>query len=256
MSLQSLALSYLPQPILHRLKKRHYRRLLAAQGTLEEPEFAVITHLVRPGDHVIDVGANYGVYMKFLSDLVGPSGIVHAVEPIPSTFDILASNARGLGLKNVRLLNFAFSDRESEAVMEVPKLAGGGENYYMASIINDGPGRGRRRLRIKTATLDSLFASAPVAFIKCDVEGHELQCVQGALNTVRTARPSWFVEVTSNPAEAEIARQVFALFEAVGYAAYWWDGAALHRRRPGDRSVNYFFLQTQHFDRLSDVTLI
>jgi len=246
--LQSLGLGYLPLPVLHWLKKRHYLRLLKKQGPNEEPEFAIIAKLVKPGDRVIDVGANYGVYMKYLSDLVGDTGVVYAVEPVPSTFDIISSNVARLGLMNVRLLNYAFSDQNAEAVMEIPRLPGGGENYYMASIAGGQRDRRLRRIPIKTVTLDSQFASdgGTIAFIKCDVEGHELQCVRGALGVMRGARPAWFVEVTSKPDEADIARQVFALFEAEGYGAFWWDGAALHRRRPGHLSVSYFFLQPQH----------
>jgi hypothetical protein len=36
----------------------------------------------------------------------------------------------------------------------------------------------------------------------------------------------------------------------LGYEAYWLDGGRLKPRRPGDRSVNYFFLTEAHRSRL------
>jgi hypothetical protein len=50
-----------------------------------EPE---ITHwlegFLRPGDLVVDVGANTGYFSLEASKLVGPEGLVVAVEPVPS----------------------------------------------------------------------------------------------------------------------------------------------------------------------------
>jgi FkbM family methyltransferase len=248
--LKQLLLAVLPEPVTLRLKKHHYLRRLKQQRPDEEQEFTVIARLVKPGDHVIDVGANYGVYMKFLSDLVGERGMVYSVEPIPSTFDIVSSNARRLGLGNVRLLNYAFSDRNEEAVMEIPRQAGG-ENYYMAKIVAGQGDRGARHVSIKTVTLDSQFAgqSAEIAFIKCDVEGHELPCITGAGQTLRKWRPAWCVEVSGDPDRHDSdSWKLFRLFEAEAYAPFWFDGRVLRERRAGDRSVNYFFLQPHHLE--------
>ena len=176
---------------------------------------------------------------------------------MPSTFDILAFNARRLHLTNVRLLNCAFSDRTAEAVMEIPRLAGGGENYYMAKIIGGPSDRALRQVRIKTVTLDSQFAAevGALTFIKCDVEGHELPCVSGALQILRRDRPAWYVEVSGDPDQrASDSWTLFRIFEAESYAPFWFDGRVLRPRRPGDRSVNYFFLQPSHLQSLNGFT--
>jgi FkbM family methyltransferase len=244
-------LTRLPEGLLRRFKRHHYLRLLKRQGPHEERDFAVIARLVKPGDHVIDVGANYGVYMKFLSDLVGRTGMVYSVEPIPSTFEIIATNAKRLKLANVRLLNYACSDRNDEAVMEIPRLSTGGENYYMARIVDRQRDPTLRRVTIKTVTLDSLFASqtAEITFIKCDVEGHELRCIRGGMETLRKWRPAWFVEVSGDPdREGSNGWELFRLFERESYQPFWFDGAALRARRAGDVSVNYFFLQPRHLE--------
>ena len=45
--------------------------------------------LVKPGDVVMDVGANWGIHTLLLSKLVGPSGLVIALEPLPQAVDSL-----------------------------------------------------------------------------------------------------------------------------------------------------------------------
>jgi FkbM family methyltransferase len=254
--IKNWVLTSLPESLIQRIKKHHYLRLLKRQGADEEKEFAVIAKLVKPADHVIDVGANYGVYMKFLSDLVGSTGMVYSVEPIPNTFEIISSNAKRLQLSNVRILNYAFSDRNEDAVMEIPKLEAGGENYYMARIPGQATDPTLRRVAIKTVTLDSQFAShgQEITFIKCDVEGHELPCISGARQVLRKWRPAWCVEVSGDPDErGSDSWQLFGMFEGESYRPYWFDGSVLRLRRPGDVSVNYFFLQSRHLEHVKSL---
>ena len=54
-------------------------------GGWSEPELSLIPHVVKPGDNVIDIGANYGLYAYHLGRSVGPTGKVYAFEPIPYT---------------------------------------------------------------------------------------------------------------------------------------------------------------------------
>src|SRR5687768_8794135 len=49
-----------------------------------EPEVQrTLRRFVRPGDTVVDVGANMGIHTMLLADAVGPNGRVHAIEPNP-----------------------------------------------------------------------------------------------------------------------------------------------------------------------------
>ncbi|MCL5269164.1 MAG: FkbM family methyltransferase, partial [bacterium] len=180
--LKRLILRWCPEPLLVALKKAHYSRVLRDATAIEEPDFPVVRRLVAPGDRVLDIGANIGVYTKLLAEQVGPGGRVWSIEPIPVTWRILQHNARALGLANVEALNCAASDSDGTVTMEVPPFETGGENFYEAHIIEtpgDPPpvptaaGRPPRRLRrvtVQTRRLDSLFpdGSEPVSFVKCD----------------------------------------------------------------------------------------
>src|SRR2546423_391591 len=58
-------------------------------GSWSEPELDLIPFAVRPGETVLDIGANYGVYSYHLSRAVGSSGRVFAFEPVPFTYATL-----------------------------------------------------------------------------------------------------------------------------------------------------------------------
>src|SRR5215469_11905501 len=95
-------LPLLTEPALHRLKKSYYAYLIGhTSETWMERDAVVARKLISPGDTVLDIGANIGVYSRMLSRCVGPQGTVYAFEPIPHTFDFLSNNIRKLGLKNV-----------------------------------------------------------------------------------------------------------------------------------------------------------
>jgi FkbM family methyltransferase len=244
---KKLAFKMLPDKVLHFVKKIHYARVLHSISEKEEPDLKVLKYLVGPGECVADVGANIGVYTKYLSEIVGASGRVFSVEPIPLTFDILRSNVRKLGSKNIELRNCAISDTVGQVIMEVPKYDSGGENFYESRIVREQADNHLRTVVIPASTIDSLVSGRPVHFIKCDTEGHELCCIQGALGTIRASKPSWLIEISSNPDdENSSAYQTFRILRESGYQAFWFDGAALRARRVQDTSVNYFFLTGEH----------
>src|SRR5215211_996889 len=113
-----LSLRLLPEKLLQRLRKAHYARKLRYAPA--EPEMGVIPHLLPPGGCAIDLGANFGLYTRFLADTVGPGGSVHAVEPVRATFKVLRTNVWRLGLSAVTVHNVAVSDRDGEVTMAVP----------------------------------------------------------------------------------------------------------------------------------------
>ena len=244
-----LAIRMLPERVLHVVKKIHYARVLQSISEKDEPDFKVIEHLMRPGCHAADLGANIGVYTKCLSRLVGVSGRVYSVEPIPLTFDILRSNVRKLGLKNVELMNCAISDFGGYVTMEIPRFDWGGENFYCAHIATDQVEHSSRQTRVPSYTVDSLLSQveSPIHFIKCDVEGHELECLRGAVHTIERSKPAWLIEISTRPEEpGSTSHQAFCLLRQGGYGIYWFDGTGLRGYRPGDTSINYFFLSTEH----------
>jgi FkbM family methyltransferase len=258
-ALTRAVVAILPDNVLHAFKKRYYGWLISHSDEVAESDAFLLRHLVSPGDHVVDVGAFVGFYTVCLSRLVGSEGRVYSIEPFPTTFEILAANVQKLGLRNVALINCAASDSQGYAEMEVPKWKWGVESFYDAKIIKGIGEPGLRHSTVATRTLDSLVGGSgrKISLIKCDAEFHELECLKGALRTIRDSRPALLVEVILNPDDpGSPACETFALLRREGYQPHWFDGARLHLRRPGEKSQNYFFLSPTHIDALRKLDLI
>jgi FkbM family methyltransferase len=140
----------------------------------EQDEQYVMRQIVREGDLVLDIGANIGLHLALLSRLVGSSGSVMAFEPNPQLLPNLRRTAAVAG--NVVVHNIALSDQNADASLFVPV------DHSMATLAD-------RTGRLGMTTEEScrmhrLEDFEPVVFhpdfIKCDVEGAELQVFRGA----------------------------------------------------------------------------
>ncbi len=140
-------------------------------------ELSVLEKFVKPGMTVVDAGANQGLYTLVLSRLAGPTGRVFSFEPDPDLFRTLSLNCDQNHADNVERYNCALG---AEA---------GGMNLFR-SRVNAGDNRLAKSDRedwfepvsVKVSTLDSLVQSAPVDFIKIDVQGWEFEVVKGMAN--------------------------------------------------------------------------
>jgi len=243
----------LPASVLQLAKKQYYAHFVKNLPENADPDLIVVKQLLMPGDFAVDVGANVGIYTKFLSRWVGTAGRVYSIEPIAATFEILRSNIRRLSLDNVFVVNCAVSETSGSATMEIPVWSSGAENFCRAEIVADDSQDSLRHVKVKVDTLDSLLgaASKPVSFIKLDVEGHELQCLRGATATIGKSRPAWLVEIWGDPQEeSDVAHAIFELMKTHGYQPFWFDGKILIKYRAGHRSMNFWFLMPEHVQRL------
>ncbi len=85
-------------------------RYLYEFGVWEPSLTSWISSRLGADDVFVDIGANVGYYSILASRLVGPNGIVVAVEAEPATFEMLEQNVRRNNATNVRALNLAASD--------------------------------------------------------------------------------------------------------------------------------------------------
>jgi FkbM family methyltransferase len=192
MDLKVLAYQLVPKSLVGELRHRKHLRDLA---TAVEPEESALRPLILSGQTVLDIGANFGVFTKLFSQLVGPDGSVLAFEPVPQTFRTLAAGVERFHLRNVQAINKAVSDQIGTALMEVPQyVESKGENLYAAHIVSAQDSR--KTFAVNRVTIDSLQLPR-VDFIKIDVEGHELEVLRGSRETLAKYHPILMVEVTS-----------------------------------------------------------
>lgn len=192
MDVKGLAYRFVPKSLLDELRHRKHLRDLAAAA---EPEESAVRPLIHSGQTVLDIGANFGVFTKLFSQLVGPDGSVIAFEPVPRTFRTLAAGVERFHLRNVQAINKAVSDQVGAALMKVPQYAENeGDNLYEARIVSARDSQDT--FSVNTVTIDSLQLSR-VDFIKIDVEGHELEVLRGSRETLERYHPILMIEVTS-----------------------------------------------------------
>jgi len=84
---------------------------LSTRGSYEPFITKLMKSQIKPGDVVIDVGANIGYYTLLFAKLVGPQGKVYAFEPHPDNFFLLKKNVDVNKYKNIIIEQKAVSNR-------------------------------------------------------------------------------------------------------------------------------------------------
>jgi FkbM family methyltransferase len=150
-------------------------------GDLDRKISVLIDRLVRPGDTVLDIGANVGLVTLRLSKRVGPTGLVHAFEPNPVIADRLASSLAANGILNVRLHQVALGAEEARLQLSVPE-----GNAGAASLLADRASG--KNVEVPVRRLDN-FDLGPIGFVKMDVEGFEENVLRGFWKTLSSCPP-------------------------------------------------------------------
>lgn len=143
----------------------------------------VLRRVLRPGDTVLDIGANLGVYAVQAARLVGTGGVVHAVEPQREVAALLEQSVVLNGLTNTTVHRVGLSDHDGEAKLGYREDDTGGRG-----IVPDEAGRQTLGIEVREASgfLSGLWAEADrnvcptVRLMKLDVEGHEPQVLSAA----------------------------------------------------------------------------
>lgn len=126
------------------------------------------------GDVVIDVGAGIGTELKVLSELVGPEGMLIAIEADPVAFRRLSKLNARLGLTNTRLLQVAVAAEPGTAFLSQDDADAIGNML----VTTDEGGA----IEVPVTTLDAIveeFDLARVDYVKMNIEGAERDALRG-----------------------------------------------------------------------------
>jgi FkbM family methyltransferase len=149
----------------------------------------VMLRLVRAGDLVVDAGANVGYMTVLAAVAAGPSGTVHAFEPHPGLFSVLEQNVAASGcrfaLARVVLHNVALGDQVRGADLALPEALAA--NDGLAYIVRDAGQTPVKTISVRLETLDRVVTE-DISVMKLDVEGFELQVLEGAARALRSGR--------------------------------------------------------------------
>jgi FkbM family methyltransferase len=225
-----------------------------------EQELSYLDRIVPEGAVTVDVGANYGLYTRKLARL---SKQVYAFEPSHAMADLL----RRTSASNVSVHEIALSDQTGSAELFIPR----DDRQLIHSLASLEPtatasSKQGVSVNVPTARLDAIVHQ-DVAFVKVDVEGHELNVLNGAVELLEHSQPVFLVEAEDRH-RVEATRTIFEFFETRSYRGFFLNqGSAVpvdrfHRadlqdadallpdggRKCGQCYVNNFFFFPRHLD--------
>lgn len=155
---------------------------IALTGEWERETEAVIRRLLRPGDTVIEVGANMGYHSLAIADSIGAQGHLHAFEANPDIFRLLDATIQVNGLSGrVTAHQAAALAQPGEVEFAIhPQHCG---SAHLA-VPDDAP-MYSRRARVPATSIDAALPDLPpVAMVRMDAEGSEPLVLRGAAWTL------------------------------------------------------------------------
>lgn len=178
-----------------------------------------VPNLLRPGDTIIDIGANLGYFSLVFCEVAGASGKVYSVEPV-KPFRLQLSRQLKNAPNNV-ILDFALGEENIDhIVLGIP------EEYKQLGYLRHGL---TSLLHGNNAVADEKFTFASslkrgsevfagldkIDYIKCDIEGYETVVFREMKELIGARRP--LVQIES---WGEHIARIKELFDALGFKGY------------------------------------
>lgn len=139
----------------------------------------------KKGRVVVEVGANIGATLvPRCADF--PDVSFHLFEPVPAFYELLVRNKESFSATNACLHNVGIGDKDNDVMKITCDLGNGGMS------IADGPPIDA--VNVRSRTLDALFPSEDIAFVKIDVDGYEAKVLSGAEKLLKRCQPDVFME--------------------------------------------------------------
>jgi FkbM family methyltransferase len=201
---------------------------------------------LRPGDTVLDVGANIGIYSIYAARSGGPRVRVFAVEPHLLNASRLIENVDANGLREqVRVLALALSDGPGVADFKYREWSAGSSLSQLGRPVDQ---RGRAfipavsELKLVTSVDDLVERGVlpPPSLVKIDVDGAEPAVVAGMARLLRSRARPRAVQVEVGPLTFEpIAASLSAAGYRFDHRHFTRNGRLrLERGEPADRIVH------------------
>jgi len=179
-----------------------------------EEEVPFVREMLRPGERVVDIGANYGTYTLSAARRIGAEGRVWSFEPASSTAGYLARSVDANGFTNVSIVRAALSDRVGNATLKLSR------NTEYNSLGHLAQGEAMETESVAVTTLDAWAAEngwPAVDFVKLDAEGEEINIVKGGGTFFTRVSPLVMFELKHGHARND---GIAAAFAALGYQPY------------------------------------
>lgn len=205
-------------------------------GMFERQTVNAYRRMIRPGDVVLDIGANVGAHTLHFARCVGPNGLVVAFEPTDFAFHKLLRNVS----RNPTLAPRIRAEQAMIVASQGDRAPG--QLYSSWPLVRHAELHGEHCGKLmdingaRTETLDGFVQRAHiqrVSFIKIDVDGYEGDVLRGSLYTLARFKPTLIMELAPYTLE-ERGSSIDELLEILGSAGYTVRTLAHNRILPQD----------------------
>jgi FkbM family methyltransferase len=169
---------------------------------------------IKPGDTIIDIGANLGYYSLPFAKKVGKSGQVFSVEPIALYRQVLENNLAGL--TQVTILPFALG--ETEGIIHMGNPSEDKHRHGLMRVLKENEVKANADVyEVPVKNPMQLFGNLEkVDYIKCDIEGYEVPVIPAMRPLIEKLRPIMQIET-----EGDNKNVLMELFKAVNYVTFF-----------------------------------
>ena len=227
---------------------RFLHRSLRARLRDQRAELRALSLHLRRGDVAVDVGANKGSHVLWLSHAVGPTGRVVAFEPQARLAARLAEVTRRARLGNVEVVPLAVGDKLCTAELYVPDTHPDPPGASLAkSAVSGEP---CTTVPVEVTTLDHFLRdeTRPIRALKIDVEGHERAVLRGARSILRTHAPLIVMECETRHLADMSVQDVLAELRELGYGGHFVRRGRLVPLSEFDPAVHQAALGERYWD--------
>ncbi len=201
---------------------------LERYGEYVERETELLLSFVNEGGIVVEVGANIGCDTIPLASKVTSTGRVFAFEPQRVIYQMLCGNLAINGIWNVIAERVALG--RGPGILHVPPV-----DYSKTGNFGGVPLSDRGEEPVRVAALDA-YKLGRCDLIKIDVEGMELEVLQGAVETIARTRPTIYCEND----RADKSPALIAILRGLDYNLYWHMPAMFNADNFRKNPVNEF----------------
>jgi FkbM family methyltransferase len=238
-----------------------YLRILYRNAVLHEKEVRLLYCLCREQKQSLDIGADMGLYSYSMSKY---SKKVHSFEPISEKY--LKTSHLMRKKQNVIFHNYAISNFNGTSEIRIPLNDSGRSTLSKYNKLDNLDKNNVVKREVSVKTLDS-FNFMGIGFIKIDVEGYELEVLQGAKEILKKSKPNLLIEIEERHRKNSI-KSVIQFLNKYDYKCFFYSNndilsfdnfkIEIHQNMKSDLYINNFIFlhKTISLVRLKELKIL
>lgn len=178
---------------------------------------------LKSGQTAFDIGAHRGIYSYFMCGAVGTTGNVYCFEPQKIMIEYLLKIKDLFRLDNLTVEHKALSNSTGDITLNIPSHKGKPNTESASILVHEERPLFKTEL-VPMDTIDNYCNNRNLRpdFLKIDVEGHELQVLQGARKTISSFFPAILIEIEARHCGLEQGKATIQFLRDLGYNGWFF----------------------------------